>query len=221
MDPDQQQNEGNLTNRQHTQSDNIAQTEQISASNQSQDKGYNTSAIIGFVLIFLIPLVGFIICIIALKEIKRTGEKGRNLARAGVLIFIIENVLIVSEIIMVLIFNTSQGLQVRTKDTERTTDINILNTRYEVYRQESGYYPTYAVAADVANFPGIPDGALSDPDGRILQNGIVPAADSYDHGYYYQAIPTGCDNTITICVSYTLGSVMEYDDVRYMKNSLN
>jgi len=52
---------------------------------------YSNRAILGFVLslIFMIPLVsiiGFIISIIALKEIKKSRESGRGLAIAGIII---------------------------------------------------------------------------------------------------------------------------------------
>jgi hypothetical protein len=47
---------------------------------------YNTLAIVGFVLAFVINVAGLVVSIIALSQIKRTGERGRGLALAGVII---------------------------------------------------------------------------------------------------------------------------------------
>jgi len=47
---------------------------------------YNTLAIVGFILAFFVSLGGLIVSIIALGQIKRTGERGRGLALAGAII---------------------------------------------------------------------------------------------------------------------------------------
>lgn len=46
----------------------------------------NTLAIVGFVASFLVNIVGIIVSAIALKQIKQSGEKGRGLAIAGLVI---------------------------------------------------------------------------------------------------------------------------------------
>lgn len=48
--------------------------------------GYNTMAIVGFVLSIVVSVVGIVLCFIALSQIKRTGEQGRGLAIAGLII---------------------------------------------------------------------------------------------------------------------------------------
>ena len=130
-------------------------------------------------------------------------------------------VIVVIGILAALVLNTFQGVQARARDTERQTDINALHTQYEVYYNDEGHYPTYAVAAVATNFPGLDAEALNDPNQNALQNGAVPAANSDDHQYYYQAAPAGCDNTATDCTSYTLGVVLEDSGDQYVKNSLN
>lgn len=133
-------------------------------------------------------------------------------------------VIVVIGILAALVLNTFQGVQARARDTERTTDINALHTQYEVYYNDNGYYPTFAVAAAAANFPGLDTEALNDPNGNGLNNGAVPAVNSTDNGYYYQANnPVGCDNAApaTQCVDYTLGVVKESDGTQHLKNSLN
>lgn len=131
-------------------------------------------------------------------------------------------VIVVIGILAALVLNTFQGVQARARDTERTTDVNALHTQYEVYFNDEGFYPTHAVASVAANFPGLDDEAVNDPNGNGLQNGAVPAAGSTDFRYYFQAAPAGCDNGAGgDCTSYTLGVVREADGTQYLKNSLN
>ncbi|MFF1878875.1 DUF4190 domain-containing protein [Leifsonia sp. NPDC058230] len=49
-------------------------------------RGYNTLAIVGFILSFFVNVVGVILSFVALSQIKRTGEQGRGLAIAGIII---------------------------------------------------------------------------------------------------------------------------------------
>ncbi|ARC55533.1 hypothetical protein AS850_00390 [Frondihabitans sp. 762G35] len=62
---------------------------------------YNTLAIVGFVLAFVINIAGLVVSIVALSQIKRTGERGRGLALAGI---IIGAVSIVLSIVIVIVF---------------------------------------------------------------------------------------------------------------------
>ena len=50
---------------------------------------YNVLAIVGFILAFVFSLAGLIVSLIALSQIKKTGERGRGLAIAGVIISIV------------------------------------------------------------------------------------------------------------------------------------
>lgn len=47
---------------------------------------FNVLAIVGFVLAFVVSIGGLVVSIIALVQISRTGERGRGLALAGVII---------------------------------------------------------------------------------------------------------------------------------------
>lgn len=47
---------------------------------------YSVLAIVGFILAFVVSIAGLIVSIIALTQIKRTGERGHGLALAGVII---------------------------------------------------------------------------------------------------------------------------------------
>lgn len=55
---------------------------------ESEKKEINLMALLGFILSFFIPIVGLVISVIGLKQIKANPEKyaGRNLAIAGILI---------------------------------------------------------------------------------------------------------------------------------------
>jgi vacuolar-type H+-ATPase subunit I/STV1 len=46
----------------------------------------NTLSIAGFVLAFVANIVGLVVSVIALAQIRRTGERGRGLAIAGVVV---------------------------------------------------------------------------------------------------------------------------------------
>jgi len=58
--------------------------------------GTNVWAIVGFVCSFFIPLLGIIFSVIALGQIKRTGERGRGLALAGLIISIVSTLFVIS-----------------------------------------------------------------------------------------------------------------------------
>ena len=56
----------------------------------------NILAIVGFILSFFLGIIGSIICIVALSKIKKTGEKGKGFAIAGIVIGIVSFVVIVA-----------------------------------------------------------------------------------------------------------------------------
>jgi len=73
---------------------------------QSGELKTNTLAIVGFILSFLIPIVGFILCIIALGQIKKTGEKGKGLAVAGIILFgVLVLIAIIAAIVSFVVLN--------------------------------------------------------------------------------------------------------------------
>ena len=53
---------------------------------QPSSDRFNVMAIVGFVLAFVVNIAGLVVSIIALSQIKTTGERGRGLALAGVII---------------------------------------------------------------------------------------------------------------------------------------
>lgn len=65
----------------------------------------NTLAIVGFVLAFVINIAGVIVSIVALNQIKQTGEKGRGLAIAGIIIGALS--LIIGIISVIILFSAA------------------------------------------------------------------------------------------------------------------
>ena len=60
---------------------------------QQQSRGYNVLAIVSLVLAFFFSIVGVILGFISLSQIKRTGEQGRGLAIAAIIVGCAEIVL--------------------------------------------------------------------------------------------------------------------------------
>ncbi len=47
---------------------------------------YSTTAIVGFVMAFFVPIVGLILGIVSLTQIRKTGQRGHGLALASIVI---------------------------------------------------------------------------------------------------------------------------------------
>ena len=63
---------------------------------------YNVLAIVGFILAFVFALAGLVVSIIAFSQIKKTGERGRGLAIAGIIIGLLSIVLGILYFVLVL-----------------------------------------------------------------------------------------------------------------------
>ena len=71
--------------------------------NSSSDS-WNAFAIAGFVLSFLSVIIGLILSIIGYKQIKETGEKGKELALAGIIISSISTAIVALLIIILVMY---------------------------------------------------------------------------------------------------------------------
>lgn len=58
----------------------------MSDANQGTGKRTNVLAIVGLILAIFFPLIGAILGHVALSQIKKTGEEGRGLALAAVIV---------------------------------------------------------------------------------------------------------------------------------------
>lgn len=61
----------------------------------SSDRKFNVMAIIAFALSFFVPIVGLILAIIGLKQIKNTGEKGKGFAIAAIVLNVLQLVFVI------------------------------------------------------------------------------------------------------------------------------
>ena len=64
--------------------------------------GYNTLAIVAFILAFFTTIIGVILGFVALSQIKRTGEQGRGLAIAAIIIGFVEFAVVIVIMITVI-----------------------------------------------------------------------------------------------------------------------
>jgi hypothetical protein len=69
----------------------------------------NVLAIVGFILAFFVSVAGIIVSAIALGQIKKTGEGGRGLAIAGVIIGIVGVIITIIYVVVVVIYATALG----------------------------------------------------------------------------------------------------------------
>ncbi len=69
---------------------------------------YNVLAIVGFILAFVVNIGGLVVSIIALSQIKKTGERGHGLALAGVIISALS--IVISIISFIALFATAASM---------------------------------------------------------------------------------------------------------------
>jgi len=76
--------------------------------------GWNTMAIVAFVATFFISILGIILGFVALAQIKRTGEQGRGLALAAVIIGFVALAIGIIVTIIVVIAAANAGINYQT-----------------------------------------------------------------------------------------------------------
>jgi len=121
--------------------------------------------------------------------------------------FTLIEILVVATIIALL---ASGGVVVYTqlnkasRDAKRKADLEQIRAALEMYRSNNNYYPlSSSVNTTCGNTTGLSDGTstyLSDiPDD--------PKCSTYK--YYYNPLPSGCNNTTVYCNDYTLAAHLE------------
>jgi uncharacterized membrane protein len=72
--------------------------------------GTNTFAVLGFVLAFLpLPLAGLVLCVLGLAQCGQTGQKGKGLAIAGIVVRVVGAVLLVAGVAAAFWYFTDTG----------------------------------------------------------------------------------------------------------------
>lgn len=221
MDPNNLSANTPQTNPQPNSSPENSLTPNPTDTTRVANQHYNTLAVVGFILTFIMPIIGFILSIVALRQIKQTGEKGLGLAKAAIVIFMI-GVAIVIVGIMVVLFSTSsskvpgtsiQGSnkQAIVRDSERKNDINYLHSLLEQYQSEHGVYPTQEAFA-------------SQEWAQKYTNNLKSLQDAFEapeinERYSYDVTSATCNTSG--CDSYMLSAQLEDADAHlYSKTNL-
>jgi len=188
------------------------------------NKEYNQLAVVALVFAFLIPLLGFVLSIIALFEIKNKKLTGKDLAVASIAVS--SFMMIVTILLTILTVSgatKTTGTVNMAFDMERKSDIRILSNQIEVYYAENGYYPSLANLNDAGwvsqNMPGTFDDIFIDPgspDTITWELTELPTADTYS----YAAKNSGGEMCYDYCYSYELTAILENGEL-YVKQNLN
>ena len=128
-------------------------------------------------------------------------------------------VIVVIGILATLVIVTFTGIQQKARNSQRQTDINAVDSHVEAYYATNGNYPTLANLNDAtwrsANMKGLDPEALKDP--KATSDDLASGAGSATQ-YGYTVTPNGCDNTTTMCDSFTLTATLEGGST-YVKKS--
>lgn len=120
--------------------------------------------------------------------------------------------------------NSLSSIDVKSRDTERTTDIKALHGQIEAYYAQNGFYPTLLniniTSWRATNMKGLDQEALKDPQGTTYDLRQSPAKGIYS--YDARGADGGaCDNTTgKECAIYTLTATLEAGGT-FAKNNLN
>ena len=104
---------------------------------------YNTLAVVGFVLAFVSTFIGLGLSIAGLVQLKKTGERGRGLAIAGI---VISSVLTIAvPIILVFVLNTAMPKwRAIERNDARKADVAQVVDAVKQFKKDSGNaLPTY------------------------------------------------------------------------------
>ena len=89
----------------------------------------NSLAVAGFILAFLMPLLGLILSIIALKKSKNAADSNRSLAVAGIVI----SSMAIFFLIVIIVPLVLLGLQQNARDSARQDDIDFIHSALETH----------------------------------------------------------------------------------------
>lgn len=140
-------------------------------------------------------------------------------------------VLLIVGVLAVLIVNSLQAVQAKSRDTTRRDDIDsiarLLEACYTNKETCNGAYPSLIQLTDTApngfvttNMQGFNNDWLKDSSNGPIQSGDASAATQYQ----YTVVPNGCNGARgnNICRGFTLRAYQETNpDHPYVKESLN
>jgi prepilin-type N-terminal cleavage/methylation domain-containing protein len=144
--------------------------------------------------------------------------------QAGFTIVELLIVVVVIGILAALVITTYTGIQAKSRNSKRVTDLQNIQTNLESYYQTDGNYPSLANMNDTAflntSMKSMDTSTLQDPLGADTALGAAPAAKIYA----YQPLNSSgssCEADATTCVSYTLTATMESGAPTLVKKNLD
>ncbi|MFH0937295.1 MAG: prepilin-type N-terminal cleavage/methylation domain-containing protein [Candidatus Daviesbacteria bacterium] len=110
-------------------------------------------------------------------------------------------------VLAVIGMSTYSAFQKRARDTQRQSNLKVIQSALEQYHADQGYYPATAIVGTTLRSPLNTKTYLN----RIPADPL-DSNSGYSHQYNYVASPLGCTNTGTspvYCVSYCLYANLE------------
>ncbi len=102
-----------------------------------KNKKTNTLSIIGFITSFFSVIIGTIICLLSLSQIRENHEKGKGFAYAGIIINLVKIAAIVILIVVLIVTPGKDELEYKCKVSKNCT-LNSDNTTYTCVYEEDG-----------------------------------------------------------------------------------
>lgn len=102
-----------------------------------KNKKTNTLSIIGFITSFFSVIIGTIICLLSLSQIRESHEKGKGLAYAGIIINLIKIAVVVILFAVLIVTPGKDELEYKCKVSKNCT-LNSDNTTYTCVYEEDG-----------------------------------------------------------------------------------
>lgn len=138
-------------------------------------------------------------------------------------------VIAVIAILALLVVTTYSGIQARSRDSQRQSDVAAIQTQLEAFYANESYYPTaddfnsptwrtennVKIDKEALRDPSSPDDENVDEDNNPLLGTGAATASSNQYGYE----ATGCVDGQ--CTGYTLSAWLEGDNAIYTKESLD
>jgi prepilin-type N-terminal cleavage/methylation domain-containing protein len=109
-------------------------------------------------------------------------------------------------VLMAIVIGLYRQAMQRSRDTRKKADLTAIQHALEQYHADQGYYPTavdFSSPSALDSCTGI-SGCTITPVRTYLD--LIPSNNS---AYVYQAIPTGCTNSGTLCTNYCLITKLE------------
>jgi prepilin-type N-terminal cleavage/methylation domain-containing protein len=142
-------------------------------------------------------------------------------------------VIVVIGLLTALVFETHNGIEMKTRNNQRTQDLIALQKQLETYFSENGRYPSTtdlgpSSATNLTfiktNMPSLNKEDLRDPQATPGNYSLGSSTTAVARQYQYH--PTddaggACDNTTTDCTKYVLTAKSEASSVNIVYNSLN